>query len=91
MEREEQVFGNSKGNDIDLEEIIFLARNVWRAKSAFSETAEASMEKGLTRSMAKLHFTRCAILTRQPPSIVATLIKHQIQHIVFSLDGTLVR
>ena len=77
MEREELVYGNSKGIDIDLDEIVFLARNVWRAKSAFSETVDPSMEKGLTRSMAKLHFTRSAIASLLPLCVSAFLIKIQ--------------
>ena len=58
VEREEVVFGNSSGVDIDLDEIAFLARNVWRAKSAFSEGGEGLVEKGLLRSLSNLHFTR---------------------------------
>ena len=58
MEREEVVFGNSSGVDIDLDEIAFLARNVWRAKSAFGEGGEGLVEKGLLRCLTNLHFTR---------------------------------
>jgi hypothetical protein len=67
-EREELVFGNTRGIGIELDEIVYLARNVWRAKSAFSDTVDTSMEKGLTRSLAKLHFTRCTCIS--PPCFV---------------------
>jgi hypothetical protein len=58
LEREELVFENDQGVDIDVDEIVFLVKNVWRAKSAFSDPGDSSMEKGLTRSLANLHFTR---------------------------------
>ena len=54
--REELVFDNSEGVSLDLEDISFLARDVWRAKSA--RALEAAEEKGLSRSAKNLHFTR---------------------------------
>ena len=57
-DREEVVFGNSTSLDLDLEDIAFLARDVWRAKSAFADRWNKKPEKGLTRDLSNLHFTR---------------------------------
>ena len=64
-EREELAFGNSDGVDLHLDDITYLARDVWRAKSAFQDPADSTIEKGLTRSMANLHFTRYRSLLLQ--------------------------
>ena len=55
--REELVFGNT-ALELDLEDITFLARDVWRAKSAFADPIDEKTEKGLMRSLSNLHFTR---------------------------------
>jgi len=88
VEREELVFGNTMGVDIDLDEIKFLARNVWRAKSAFSETVDPSAEKGLTRTLAKLHFTRWA-KSREAHCLFAMLLdeKGMVSNNWFSPGG----
>ena len=57
-EREELVFGSSSALDLDLEDIAFLARDVWRAKSAFADPWDEKTEKGLMRGLGNLHFTR---------------------------------
>ena len=90
VEREELVFGNCEGIDIDLDELVFLARNVWRAKSSFSETADGSMEKGLTRSMAKLHFTRFAVptATHMHSSYSHTVSRPTIECHILPLQGS---
>ena len=54
--REEVVFDNAEGVSVDLEDISFLVRDVWRAKSA--RALEATEEKGLSRSAKNFHFTR---------------------------------
>lgn len=59
--REETVFGNAEGVCMDLEDISFLARDVWRAKSARRLTVDPAAEKGLTRFLEGLHFTRHAL------------------------------
>lgn len=55
--REEVAFGNCEGAALDVEDVGFLARDVWRAKSARAEVARA--EKGLSRFTDDLAFTRC--------------------------------
>ena len=61
VEREEVIFGNQKGVDLDLDELIFLVKNIWRVKSARSFSGEkVKGEKGLTRYLGDLQFTRYA-------------------------------
>ena len=57
-EREELVFGNTEGVDLDLEEAIFLVRNVWRVKSARDSAEKVPGEKGLMRYLGDLQLTR---------------------------------
>ena len=59
-DREDLVFDNQEGIDIDLDEIVFLAKNVWRVKSARADPSKVTGEKGLTRYLGHLQFTRQA-------------------------------
>ena len=58
VDREELVFKNFDGVDLDLEEIMYLAKNVWRVKSARADANKLAGEKGLTRYLGDLQFTR---------------------------------
>lgn len=86
IEREELVFGNVDGIDLDLDDIIFLARDVWRAKSAFADSADTALEKGLMRHVSNLHFTRftpnshCSLAIEDKyTSRCVIFLKHHIQ------------
>lgn len=61
-EREDVVFRSPGGTCLDLEDICFLARDVWLAKSARAPKTNVANEKGLSRFLDTLHFTRQATL-----------------------------
>lgn len=56
--REEVVFDNSSVGSLDLRDAGFLVRDVWRAKSARARVPGSVGEKGLSRFVDHLHFTR---------------------------------
>ena len=57
--REELIYGNLDGPEIDIDDITFLAKDVWRGKSARAAAGDAGKHKALCRSVDGLTFTRC--------------------------------
>ena len=57
VEREEVRFGTSEGVEVDVEEVAYVARDLWRGRSAREQVAR-DPGKGMWKSMTNMTLTR---------------------------------
>eukprot|EP00271_Cylindrocystis_brebissonii_P007502 TRINITY_DN21073_c0_g1_i1.p1 TRINITY_DN21073_c0_g1~~TRINITY_DN21073_c0_g1_i1.p1 ORF type:complete len:509 (-),score=86.57 TRINITY_DN21073_c0_g1_i1:440-1966(-) len=67
VEREELAFGTAAAVDVDLEEVAYVVRELWRGRSARNQEGQRAPGRGMWGSMANCTLTRWD--ASRPPSI----------------------
>lgn len=66
-------FGSGAAVDVDEDEVVYIAREMWRGRSARDQAAQ-DVGRGMYRAMAYMCLTRCARWQRLPNAFSASAL-----------------